>query len=145
MANIKKSIERVFLIEQVFSSWEEYEAYYKEAGKVFNKGKRKRPILKNVIRRYFEVEFKPIKSPRYHYPEDSESIVLQVPNHGFKTRRTINEKRIKLLDEHQHVVGITEMYIKDQIAMRLKILGVKVQISKNLRNSRKKQLRKDEY
>lgn len=141
MTNLQKGSERTFLIEQVFSSWEEYEAYYKEAGKVFNQGKKRRTILKNIIRKYFEIAFKPIKAPRYYYPEDSESIILQVPNSQLKTQ-TKTEKRAKLLDEHQHVIGITEMYIRDQIAMRLKILGVRVNVSKNLNRFKKKKVKK---
>lgn len=122
--------ERSFLIEQIFSSWEEYEAYYEEACKVFSEGKRKRAVLKNIIRKYFEIEFKSsIKAPRYYYPENSQSIVLQIPSQGIQTR-TKGEKRLRLLDEHQHVVGTTEMYVRDQIAMRLKVMGVKVKIKR---------------
>lgn len=122
--------DRSFLIEQIFSSWAEYEAYYEEACKVFSDGKRKRDVLKNIIRKYFEVEFKSsIKAPRYYYPENSQSIVLQIPSQGIQTRAK-GEKRLKLLDEHQHVLGTTEMYVRDQVAMRLKVMGVKVKVKK---------------
>ena len=130
MPPVEKGAERIFLIEQIFNSWGEYEAYYKEAGKVLHKNKNRPTVLKNLIRRYFEVEFNSfIKSPRYHYPEGSESIVLQMPSKGLKPSIK-NEKRMKILDEHQHVIGVTEMYITDQIAMRLKVLGVKVKVPK---------------
>ena len=126
MKGVTKETERSLIIEQIFDSWDEYQAYYEEALKVFNEGKRKTGVLKRIIRKYFEIEFKTaLKAPRYYYPEDSESIVLQVPTAGIRTR-TKGEKRLRLLDEHQHVLGTTEMYIRDQIAMRMKIMGVKV-------------------
>ena len=104
---------RSFLIEQVFESWEEYQFYYEEACKVYSKNKKTKNILNKIIRRYLELEFKSsLKSARYYYPEGSESIVLQVPLRNMKTRVT-GQKRIKLLDEHQHVIGTTEMYMRD--------------------------------
>ncbi len=127
--NQAKETCRSFIIEQIFESWDEYRAYYEEACKIFSDGRRKKGVFKKIIRRYFEVEFKSsIKAPRYFYPEDSEAIVLQVPAGGSKTRNR-GERRLRLLDEHQHVIGSTELYIKDQIAMRLKIMGVKLKKS----------------
>ena len=91
----------------------------------------KKNILNKIIRKYFEIEFKnTLKSSRYYYPENSESIILQIPLRKMSAR-IAGEKRMKLLGEHQHVIATTEMYMRDQIAMRLKVLGVKV-------NSRRK-------
>lgn len=133
MRNISKEIERSLIIEQVFESWKEYQLYYEETLKIFSEGKRKKGILKRIIRKYFEIEFKSsLKTPRYYYPEDSESIVLQVPSSGVKNLKK-DEKRLKLLDEHQHVIGTTEMYIRDQIAMRMKIMGVKINCRKKIK------------
>ena len=133
MVSKTRGAERAFLIEQVFDSWEEYQAYYKEACKIHSEGKRRRGVLKNIIRKYFEVEFKSsIKAPRYYYPENTDSIVLQIPTSGAKTR-TRGEIRLRLLGEHQHVIGTTEMYMRDQIAMRLKVMGKKVRVTRQSR------------
>lgn len=119
-------VTRAYLIDQIFDSWEEYQRFYAEACRITNTERKKRNVLKKIIRKYFEVEFKgSIKSPRYYYPENSESIVLQIPSSSLEAR-TRGVKRMRLLDEHQHVVGVTEMYIRDQIAMRLKIMNVDV-------------------
>ena len=136
-----KETERALLIEQVFDSWEEYQAYYEEALKIFHNGRRKNGLFKNIIKRNFEIEFKTaLKAPRYHYPDDSDSIVLQVPSSGIKTRAR-GEKRMKLLDEHQHVIGTTQIYLRDQLAMRMKIMGVKVRVKKKV-TKKKTQIRK---
>lgn len=138
MDRIASDSGRAFLIEVIFDSWEEYEAYYEEACRRSNASSRKRGILKKIIRRYFEVEFKTsLKAPRYYHPEDSESIVLQIPTHGIKTRAR-GEKRLRYLDDHQHVISTTEMYLRDQLAMRLKIMGVKVPLLRKRRNEGQK-------
>ena len=141
MNNKSREGNRSFLLEQVFESWEEYQFYYEEACKVYSKNKKAKNILNKIIRRYLEVEFKSsLKAARYYYPEDSESIILQIPLRNMTTRGT-GEKRIKLLDEHQHVIGTTEMYMRDQIAMRLKVLGAKVRYRrKTPQKSTKKKL-----
>lgn len=118
--------QRAYLIEQIFASWDEYEAYYDEACKIHTLGRKSKNNRKKTIRKYFEVEFKTsLKSRRYYYPADSEAIILQIPARGIKPQARSNQRN-KLLDEHQHILGTTEMYIKDQIAMRLKIMGVKI-------------------
>ena len=130
MESKTRGSERIFLIEQIFESWEEYQAYYEEACKISVDGKRKKSVIKKLIRRYFEVEFKSsIKAPRYYYPEDRNSIVLQIPSNQLSSRSK-GPRRQKHLDEHQHVLGTTEMYMRDQMAMRLKVMGVKVRYKK---------------
>ena len=133
---LKKNSERTYIIEQIFDSWEEYKAYYEESSKIFS-GKKKKGILKRSIRKYFEIEFKPsLKLPRYYYPENSEKIVLQMSSKG-KKGRVKEEKVLKLLDEHQHVVGTTEIYIRDQFAMRMKLMNAKISIRKSTSKSKK--------
>ena len=119
-------IGRQYFIENIFSSFEEYQRYLIEALALFqDQIKKRNPSFKKYVPEYLEIEFvNSIRAPRLYFPRYKSTIVVQLPANGAapRKRETI---RTQMLQRFVAVVKINEIAVAEEIAMRMKILGKK--------------------
>ncbi len=114
---------RIYQIEDVFESFQEYQRYFMKALALFQDMKKSRnPSMKMIVPEYLEIEFAPIKAPRLYFPRCKGVIVVQLPEAGLSPKQK-GVVRPKKLMEYSPLVKINEHYQGDQFAMRMKILS----------------------
>lgn len=114
---------RIYQIEDIFESFQEYQHYFLKALSLFQDMKKSRnPSIRLLVPEYLEIDFAPIKSPRLYFPRYKGIIVVQLPegNLSPKQRGIIRSRK---LIEYSPIVKINEHYQGDQFAMRMKVLS----------------------
>ncbi len=120
------SIGRQYLIEDVFSSFDEYQRFLVEALALFqDQIKKRNPSMKKYVPEFLEIEFiNSIRSPRLYFPRYKGVIVVQIPANG-AAPRSRSAIRVRMLSRFASVVKINELAVADEIAMRMKVMGRK--------------------
>lgn len=119
-------IGRQYLIENVFSDFQEYQQYLVEALALFqDQIKKRNPTLKKYVPEFLEIEFvSTIRAPRLYIPRYTGSIVVQLPANGAAPRDR-GAIRVRMLQRFASVLKTNEMAVAEEIAMRMKIMGRK--------------------